>query len=304
MAGRWGVGEASQEMAGKTCLVTGASSGIGRATALGLARLGATVLLVARDRSRGEAALEEVARVHPAAPPDLLVGDLSSLAHVRRLADEVGDRVARLDVLVNNAGASYGTRRTTEDRLEATFATNHLGPFLLTNLLLGRLTGGGPARIVNVASDTHRWVKRIPWDDLQGDRRYRAMAAYNLSKLFVVLSTYELARRLNGTGVTANCLHPGWPLKTDLDRDARGPFGVFARASKRFGAPAEAGARTSIYLASSPEVGAVSGAYFAGCRPVASSALSSDADAAARLWDVSERLAGLRPAPPRPDPNP
>ena len=283
-------------MDGKTCLVTGATSGIGKETALGLARLSATVLLVARDRTRGEAALAEVRRASPIAAGDLLICDLASLGQVHRLADAVRDRDGRLDVLVNNAGASYGTRRLTEDGLEATFATNHLGPFLLTNLLIERMAVGNTVRVVNVASDTHRWVRRIPWEDLQFERRYRALAAYNLSKLFNVLVTYELARRHRGTGLTANCLHPGWPLKTALDRDARGPFAHFARASKRFGAPAAVGARTSIYLASGPEVAGVSSQYFAACKPAESSALSRDEATAARLWEVSERLSGLRGA--------
>jgi NAD(P)-dependent dehydrogenase (short-subunit alcohol dehydrogenase family) len=280
-------------MDGKTCLVTGATSGIGKETAIGLARLGATVLLVGRDRARGDDALTEVRRVSPTQAGELFLCDLSSLAQVRRLADEVLARRGRLDVLVNNAGASYGTRRVTEDGLEATFATNHLGPFLLTHLLLGRLVESGPARIVNVASDTHRWVKRVPWDDLQAERRYRAMAAYNLSKLFVVLSTFDLDRRLAGTAVTANSLHPGWPLKTALDRDARGPFALFARASKRFGAPAADGARTPISLASAPEAAAVGGRYFAAGKPATPSALARDESVAARLREVSERLAGL-----------
>lgn len=290
------MGDRMPGMDGKTCLVTGATSGVGKETALGLARRGATVLLVARDRTRGEDALAEVRRASPSSAAELLLCDLSSLAQVRRLGGEVLARRDRLDVLVNNAGASYGIRRVTEDGLEATFATNHLGPFLLTNLLLGRLVESGPARIVNVASDTHRWAKRVPWDDLQAERRYRALAAYNLSKLFVVLSTLELARRLEGTAVTANCLHPGWPLKTALDRDARGPFALFARASKRFGAPASEGAKTPIYLASASEVAGTSGRYFAACRPAESSPLSRDEAAAARLWAVSERLAGLRTA--------
>jgi retinol dehydrogenase 12 len=282
--------ERQPDMTGKTCLVTGPTSGIGRETALGLARRGATVVLVARDQQRGEGVLREVRAASPAAASELFVADLASLAQVRRLAAEVRDGHARLDVLVNNAGAAHGTRRVTVDGLEATFAGNYLGPWLLTNLLYDQLAAGDAARIVNVASDTHRWVRRIRWDDLPAAHRYRTMEAYNLSKLCVVLWTTELARRLAGTRVTANCLHPGWPIKTALDRDARGPFALFARMSKAFGSSAADGALTSLYLATAPELVAVSGRYFAAGKPAAPSRLAQDGAAAARLWALSERL--------------
>ena len=285
------------EMAGKTCLVTGATSGIGKETALGLARLGADVVLVGRDRARGAEALAAVRGVSPTGRGEFLPADLSSLAEVHRLAAEILARSRRLDVLVNNAGASYGTRRTTQDGLEATFAGNHLGPFLLTHLLLPRLAEADGARVVNVASDTHRWVRRIPWDDLQSERRYRAMGAYNLSKLCNVLFTFELARRQRGTGVAVNCLHPGWPLRTALDRDARGAFGLLAPPSKRFGVSASDGAKTSIFLAGAAEAAGVSGRYFVACRPTESSRLSRTESEAARLWAVSGRLSGVGAVP-------
>lgn len=277
-------------MRGKVCLVTGASGGIGKETARGLAHLGATVLLVARDRTRGETAAREIRQQAPAGTVELLVADLSSLADVRRLAARVLERQDRLDVLLNNAGVARFTRQTTADGLEATFATNYLGPFLLTNLLLDLLGRSAPARVVNVASDTHRRVRAIPWDDLQGARAYSGHAAYNLTKLLDILFTRQLAARLAGTAVTANCLHPGWPLRTALDREARGAFRLFSTLSKRFARSAEQGARTSIYLASSPEVATTSGRYFTDCRPAEPSTLARDATAADRLWRLSADL--------------
>jgi len=278
------------DLHGRTCLVTGASSGIGAETARELSHRGATVLLVARDRGRGEAAARTIRHAASAGTIVLLVADLSSLVAVRRLAATVIARHDRLDVLINNAGVALSARRLTADHLETTFATNYLGPFLLTNLLLDLLRRSGPARIVNVASDTHRRVRAIPWDDLQGERGYRGHAAYNLSKLLLVLFTRQLAERLADTTVTANCLHPGWPLRTRLDRDARGAFRLFSAASKYFAPPVARGARTSIYLATSPEVARVSGRYFTDCRPVELSPLARDAAAGARLWQCSEEL--------------
>jgi NAD(P)-dependent dehydrogenase (short-subunit alcohol dehydrogenase family) len=280
-------------MRGKVCLVTGASSGIGKGTALGLARIGATVLMVARDRARGETAVKDVRREAREGRVELLVADLSSLREVRRLAESVLGRHDRLDVLVNNAGVALFGRRVTEDGLEATFATNHLGPFLLTNLLLGLLRASAPSRVVNVSSDTHKAVRAVPWDDLQSAGSYDPLAVYNRTKLMNVLFTHGLARRLAGTGITANALHPGWPVRTGLDRDAGGAFALFSRASKLFAVSAEEGAKTSIYLASSPGVEGVSGGYYAGCRPVKPSKLSRDEATAERLWDVSVELCGL-----------
>jgi len=277
----------------KTCLVTGASGGIGKETALGLARMGATVLLVARDRERGEAAIADIRERVPQGSVEPLVCDLSVQGQVRRLAAEVLDRHDRLDVLVNNAACVTATRRVTEDGLEAMVATNHLGPFLLTSLLLGALKKASPSRIVTVTSYLHKSVRAIPWDDLQSKRRYASHSVYNLTKLMNVLFTYQLARRLAGTGVTANCLHPGWPLKTDLGREERGIPGLFDRLSKRFAASAEQGARTSIYLATSPELATISGAYFSKCEPIESSNLSRDEAVAERLWAISDQLCGL-----------
>ncbi len=282
-----------REMRGKICLVTGASSGIGQETALGLAHMGATVLMVVRDRIRGETAACEIRHKAPEGNVELLVADLSSLSEVRQLAGQVLKQYDRLDVLLNNAGVAHAERHVTVDGLEATFATNYLSPFLLTNLLLDHLKKSTSARIVNVASYTHSWVRSIPWDDLQSESKYDSRSVYNLTKLMDILFTYELAGQLAGTGVTVNCLHPGWPMKTNLDREAKGAFALFGKISNLFAISAEQGARTSIYLASSPEVTNVSGRYFTKCQPAESSQLSHDKAAASRLWKSSIQLCGF-----------
>jgi retinol dehydrogenase 12 len=278
------------EMHGKICLVTGASPGIGKETALGLAHMGATVLMVARDRTRGETAAREIRQRAHEGKIELLVSDLSSLGEVRQLAGHVLKQYDRLDVLLNNAGVALAKRQITEDGLEATFVTNYLSPFLLTNLLLDRLKQSAPARIVNVASYTHKWVRTIPWDDLQSKSTYDARSVYNLTKLMDILFTYELARQLVDTGVTVNCLHPGWPMRTNLDREARGAFALFGTISSLFAISAAQGATTSIYLASSPEVTNTSGRYFIKCKPAESSKLSHDEAAAERLWNLGMHL--------------
>ena len=195
-------------MGEKVCLITGATSGIGKATAMGLADMGASVVMVGRDRGRGEAALAEIKEKSANASVDLMLADLSSQEEIRRLADEFKEAYPRLDVLVNNAGVIRSRRTTTADRLQTTFAVNHLAYFLLTNLLLGVLKASAPSRIVNVASEEQR-NGTIDFDDLQGKKQYKTGKAYGQSKLANVLFTYELARRLEGTGVSANCLHPG-----------------------------------------------------------------------------------------------
>jgi retinol dehydrogenase 12 len=281
------------EMHEKICLVTGTTSGIGKETAFGLAHMGATVLLVARDRIRGETAVREIRQKAPEGKVELLVADLSSLGEVRQLAAHVLKQYDRLDVLINNAAVALSERHVTEDGLEATFATNYLSPFLLTNLLLDLLQKSAPARIVNVTSYTHNWVRSILWDDLQSERMYNAQSVYNLTKLLDILFTYELARRLTGTGVTVNCLHPGWPMRTNLDREAQGAFALFGKISNLFAISAQQGAKTSIYLANAPEVTNISGRYFTKCKPAESSRLSHDEAAAERLWQFSMKLCGL-----------
>jgi len=282
-------------MSGKTCLVTGATSGIGKETALRLAMLGATVIIVARDAARGETAGDEIRRRVPLAQVETATADLSSLAQVRRLAEEVVARYDRLDVLVNNAGVISTRRQLTADGFETTFATNHLGPFLLTNLLRGLLERSAPARVVTVSSAAHKQVRTIPWDDLPRGAQAGHAQTYPLSKLLNILFTVELARRLTGTGVTANCLHPGF-VRSALGRDVTGALGAVVRLVLRFQPGAATGAETSVYLASSPEVADISGGYFVKRKPAEPNALARDAWAAARLWVLSEELAGLGPA--------
>jgi NAD(P)-dependent dehydrogenase (short-subunit alcohol dehydrogenase family) len=282
----------STTMSGKTCLVTGATSGIGKQTALGLAALGAAVVVVGRDAARGAAACEDILRHVPEAQVETMTADLSSLAEVRRLAGEVLARYDRLDVLVNNAGVILMHRQLTPDGLETTFATNHLAPFLLTNLLRPLLERSAPARVVTVASDAHKQVRAIPWDELPRGAEARQAQAYSLSKLLNILFTFELARRLDGTGVTANCLHPGF-VRTGLGRDLTGVPGAIIRLVLRFRPGPATGARTSIYLASPPEVAGVTGGYFVNRKPAEPSALARDTGAAERLWALSEQLTGL-----------
>jgi NAD(P)-dependent dehydrogenase (short-subunit alcohol dehydrogenase family) len=281
-------------MAGTTCLVTGATSGIGKETALRLAMLGATVILPARDAARGAAAKAEIQARDPLARVEVMPADLSSLSQVRRLAQEVRARHDRLDVLVNNAGVISPRHQLTADGLETTFAVNHLSAFLLTSLLRDLLERSAPARVVTVSSGIHRQVRVIPWDDLPRGAASGQGQAYPLSKLANILFTAELARRLAGTGVTANCLHPGF-VRTCLGRDVTGVAGAVLPLVLRLRPGPATGARTSVYLASSPQVADVTGGYFTKCRPVQPSALARDDEAAARLWALSEELTGLAP---------
>ncbi len=280
-------------MIDRTCLITGASSGIGRATANELARMGATLVLVCRDRKRGEETLAEVRRSSTGGTVDLLLADLASQESIRALARDFLASGRPLHVLINNAGVVNTTRTVTVDGVETVFAVNHLAYFLLTLLLLDRLKASIPARIVNVASEAHKFGP-LDFDDLGGERRYRPMRIYGQSKLANVLFTYELARRLEGTGVTVNCLHPG-AVATGLGFNN----GVVAKAIIRLLRPflrtAETGARTSIYLASSPAVAGITGRYFVDCREARSSAASMDRDTGRRLWDLSAQLTGLAP---------
>ena len=282
-------------MAGRTVLVTGATSGIGRATALGLATMGAHVAITGRDRGRTEDAAREISAAG-GMNVDVFVADLSSQAQVRRLASEVLDGLPRIDVLVNNVGGYWSTRHVTADGLERTFALNHLAPFLLTNLLLAQLERNAPARVVTVASNAHA-TGRIDFDDLQGERSYSGGRAYGQSKLANVLFTYHLARRLHGCAVTANALHPGL-VRTSFGAEdpARIQRLLVPLLRPVMKSPAQ-GAATSIHLASVPELEQVSGRYFANRRPTRSSTRSYDQAVAARLWDVSAELVGLTAAP-------
>jgi len=280
-------------LAGKTILITGATSGIGRATAVGLADQGARLLLVGRTPERIEETREEIRRRTGRDDAVLLRADLSSREGVHRLAEDVLARSPRLDVLLNNAGVTLLSRQTTADGFEATFATNHLAYFLLTGLLLPRLRASAPARIVSVASDAHRWG-RLDLDDLQNERRYRGMRVYGQSKTANILWNSELARRLEGSGVTANCLHPGG-IQSNLGRgNGRLLDGVHTLISKLFLKSPEEGARTSLYLAAAPEVEGISGRYFARCREHRAAPHATDPELARRLWEKSEELTGFR----------
>ncbi|HSN89664.1 MAG TPA: SDR family oxidoreductase [Anaeromyxobacteraceae bacterium] len=278
-------------MDGKVCLVTGATGGIGRETALELARRGATVAIVARDEARGEATLAEVKRAGNGAAPVLFRADFGSLADVRRLAEEASRTLPRLDVLVNNAGAIHMERKRTADGHEMTFAVNHLAPFLLTGLLLPKLRASGGARVVNVASEAHRGAT-LDFDDLMGERGYSGWKAYARSKLANLLFTYELARRLEGSGVTANALHPG-VVATGFGRNDPGWLRVAVRLLSPFLLDVRRGAATTLHVAAAPELERVTGRYFAKSRETASSPASLDREAQRRLWEASERLTGL-----------
>jgi retinol dehydrogenase-14 len=280
-------------MAGRTVLVTGGTGGIGRATALGLAAMGADVAIVGRDRERTEAAAREIREVG-GGNGDAFVADMSSRAEVRRLAADVLQRLPRIDVLVNNVGGYWDTRHVTADGLERTFALNHLAPFLLTQLLLERLQQSAPARVVTVSSGAHT-MGRIDFDDLGGERSYSGMRAYSQSKLANLLFTYELARRLGAGRVTANALHPGMVRTGFGAEDAGTVQRLFTPLMRPFMKSPAQGAATSIHLASSPEVEGVTASYFAGSTRKRSSRRSYDEVTAARLWQVSADLVGIAP---------
>ena len=274
--------ELTKEMDGRVVLVTGSTDGIGKATALELARRGATVLLHGRNLQKGEAALEDIRRITGSDRLYLYIADFSSLVQVRKLASQVHEEHDRLHLLINNAGTFDPERKITEDGLETTFSVNYLAPFLLTHELLDLLKASAPSRVINVASIAH-WNGVMDWDNLQGEKSYEGFDAYALSKLALILFTYALAERLRGTGVTANCLHPG-VIKTKL---LRAGFGDYP------GDTPEKGARTSVYLACSPEVERISGLYFEECKAVSSSPVSYDRKLQERLWRISKELTGL-----------
>jgi NAD(P)-dependent dehydrogenase (short-subunit alcohol dehydrogenase family)/MFS family permease len=276
-------------MAGTATLVTGGTGGIGRATAVGLAVLGARVGITGRDAARTQAAAAAIARESGNPCVDAFTADMSSQAEVRRLAAAVLDAYPRLDVLVNNVGGFWATRHVTADGLERTFAENHLAGFLLTSLLLDLLKASAPARIVTVSADSQA-AGELDFTDLQGERRYSGQQAYSQSKLANVMFTYELARRLDGTGVTATVLQPGVVRTTVATEDPSLLAKVMITASRPFLKTPAQGAVTSIYLASASEVEGVTGQYFADRRPEISNKASYDTAAAARLWDTSARL--------------
>jgi NAD(P)-dependent dehydrogenase (short-subunit alcohol dehydrogenase family) len=280
-------------MQGKTIVMTGATSGIGQVAAEELAGMGARLVLVARDKGRAAATLARLAARCPGTPHGVHYADLSRLSEVRRVAAELAAAESRIDLLLNNAGALFGTRKVTEDGLEFTFATNHMAYFLLTLGLRERIVQSAPARIVNTASGAHRGAK-LDFADLQTTRGYTGFGAYKLSKLCNILFTRELARRLAGTGVTANCFHPGF-VATRFG-DESGGLGALAIRLAKFMAlsPAE-GAKTLMHLAASAEAEGVTGEYFYRSRSAVPSAAAQDDEAARRLWAESEKLAGLLP---------
>jgi NAD(P)-dependent dehydrogenase (short-subunit alcohol dehydrogenase family) len=281
-------------MDGEVCVVTGATSGIGKATATALARLGAQVVLVGRDRGRGEATAAEVAAAG-ASPPRLEIADLACMAQVRALAGRLG-ALERIDVLVNNAGLMAGQRRVTADGFDEVFAVNHLAPFLLTSLLLGQLTAAAPARVITVTSGAHTGA-HLDLDDPQLERGWDGWRAYANSKLANILFTRELARRLEGTGVTANCAHPG-VVRTRFGREARLPMRAAVTLGRPFMLSPQRGASTIVYLATSPEVAGASGGYYVKRQRREPSAAARDDATAQRLWQLSEELTGLAPARP------
>ncbi len=276
------------DMANRVCMVTGASSGIGLETAAALAGMGADVVLVVRDPTRGQLAIDEILRRHPMARVESIVADLSVVSQMRHVAREYRARHERLHVLVNNAGVMMGKRTETPDGLETNFAINYLAPFLLTHDLLPALVAGAPSRVIVVSSMMHR-MGRLHLDDLQSRRDYNYLRAYSTTKLMSLMFTYELARRLEGTGVTANALHPGF-VATGIGRSSGLLFRSIMRIARPFEKSPADGARTSIYLASSAEVEGVTGRYFIDCRPRRSSAISYDQQLQRTLWMETERL--------------
>lgn len=281
---------------GKTCIVTGASTGIGVETALGLAKLGAKVVMTARNRGKGERALEYVRQKSGSDRVELMMVDLASFASIRAFAEEFRKSHERLHVLVNNAGALNYRRLETADGIELTFGVNHLGYFLLTHLLLDLLKSSAPARIVNVASTAHTRASGIDLDELDRKGAYSPMHVYAVSKLANVMFTYELARRLEGTGVTANALHPG-VIRSGFGLNNEGlvrfVFQLFHVLAWPFLKSNAQGATTSLYVATAPELENVSGEYFQESREKASTAASHDVEAQRRLWEISERMTGL-----------
>jgi NAD(P)-dependent dehydrogenase (short-subunit alcohol dehydrogenase family) len=276
----------SPQLTGRVCLITGANSGIGKATALGLAKQGATVVMVCRNRDRGEAARADVAQQSGNAAIDLYIADLASQAAIRQLADVIKAKYPQLHILINNAGLNLSQRLLTVDGIETTFAVNHLAPFLLGQLLFDALKAAAPARIINITSGL---VQPIAFDDLRRDKRYRALEVYAQSKMANVLFTYTLAQRIEGSGVTVNCVTPGL-VRTNLGRDLRGWFGLFLSVMRPFMQTPEQAADALLYLASSPDLDGVNGKCFVGKKETPPSSAAYHGAAAERLWHISEQL--------------
>ena len=281
------------DLSGKTCLVTGATSGIGRSSALALAGLGAKLFLLCRNPKRADELRAEIAAETGNRKVEILVADLASQEEIRRAAAEFLATGEPLHLLLNNAGVVLTERSETVDGIETTFAVNHLAYFLLTNLLLARIVSSAPARIVNIASDAHRLGGALDFDDLGASRRYSGMGVYGRSKLANLYFTTELARRLAGSGVTVNAAHPG-AVRTDLGQNNDAPIlKLLTGLVRPFFRSPERGAETSVWLCASPAVEGVTGRYFADCRERAPHRLASDPVVAQRLWQESAKLTGL-----------
>ncbi len=292
-------------MQGKVVVITGATSGIGQVAAEKLAGMGARIVQVARDKARGEAAMARLGELGPGIAHSIHYADLSRLREMKRVAEEIARTEPRIDVLINNAGAMFNSRQVTEDGLELTFATNHMSYFVLTHGLRERLMASAPARVINTSSDAHKGFA-LDFEDLQSERGYEmkfkealrfglagGFKVYARSKFANILFTRELARRLSGTGVTANCLHPGFVATRFGDESGGWVAYMIGFWKKMFAIPPEEGAETIVYLASSPEVANVSGQYFHKCRPATPTKEAQDDAAAARLWSETTKLAGL-----------
>ncbi|HEV2988930.1 MAG TPA: SDR family oxidoreductase [Candidatus Angelobacter sp.] len=279
-------------MHGKVVVITGATAGIGQVTSEKLAGMGARMVLVARDKTRGEAALTRLRQIAPRVQHSIYYGNLSRLSEMKRVAGEIAAAEPRIDVLINNAGALFGFRQVTEDGLELTFATNHVSYFVLTHGLRKSLLAAAPARVINTSSDAHK-RRKLDFNDLQSEKNYRGFPVYGRSKLANILFTSELAKRLAGTGVTANCLHPGF-VATGFGDHSGGFFSYVIRAAKVFAITPEKGAETIIYLASSPEVAGTTGKYFYKCRPATPTKEARDDESAKRLWLETAKLAGIQ----------
>ncbi|TMC49183.1 MAG: SDR family NAD(P)-dependent oxidoreductase [Chloroflexi bacterium] len=276
-------------VAGRRVVITGATNGIGLAGAKALAARGAQLTIVARSQARAAGAAAQITAAGAGARVDTLIADLASQASIRRLAAEIQDRYPRLDVLVNNAGAINSSRQLTEDGIEMTWAVNHLAPFLLTTLLLERLRQSAPARVITTASDAHKGA-HIPFDDLNAERSYRnfGFARYGETKLANILFTAELARRLAGTGVTANCFHPGF-VATGFNRNNGPLMNVAMTIARPFARSVEKGAETLVWLVDSPQVASESGGYFVDKKRATPTDTAQDVEAARRLWEISEK---------------
>jgi NAD(P)-dependent dehydrogenase (short-subunit alcohol dehydrogenase family) len=290
---------------GKVVVITGATSGIGQVAAETLAGRGARIVLIARDRDRADATMRRLREHGPKQEHTVHYADLSRISEMRRVAQEIVAAEPRIDVLINNAGAMFGERRVTGDGLELTFALNHAAYFVVTHGLLPRLLSSAPSRIVNTASRAHRTAP-LDFEDLQSERTYAqrglrewaryggpGFKVYGRSKLCNILFTSELARRLEGTGVTANSLHPGF-VATRFGDQSGGLLSFGTRVAKRFALSLEEGAQTLVYLASSPEVAAVTGQYFHNCQPAVPTTDAQNRESAQRLWRMTEELVQLR----------